>query len=174
MPIYALGDIEPTIHPDAFVHPDAVLIADVRIHAEASVWPGAVLRGDSPDSYIEVGERSSIQDGTVIHCAEDQPTIVGPDCTVGHGVHLEGCVIGAGTLVGSGSIVLNGASVGDHALVAAHALVVHDVVVPSGARAIGVPARIEEGKVTPGRWQSAVDAYVERVHRYKRELRRLA
>jgi carbonic anhydrase/acetyltransferase-like protein (isoleucine patch superfamily) len=66
VPVYALGDLEPTIHPDAYVHPDAVVIGDVRLGAEASVWPGAVLRGDV--GYIDVGARTSIQDGTIVHC----------------------------------------------------------------------------------------------------------
>jgi carbonic anhydrase/acetyltransferase-like protein (isoleucine patch superfamily) len=173
MPIYALGDIEPSIHPDAYVHPDAVLIGDVRVHAEASIWPGAVLRGDNEGSWIEVGERSSIQDGTVIHCGLGEPTIVGRDCTVGHLVHLEGCTIGDGCLIGSGSVVLNGATVGDHALVGAQAVVGHHVAVPSGARALGVPARIQEDRVKPGDYQGAVDSYVDRGRRYRRELRRL-
>jgi carbonic anhydrase/acetyltransferase-like protein (isoleucine patch superfamily) len=173
MPIYALGDREPSIHPDAYVHPDAVLIGDVRVHAQASIWPGAVLRGDNERSWIEVGERSSIQDGTVIHCGIGEPTIVGKDCTVGHLVHLEGCTIGDGTLIGSGSVVLNGAQVGEHALVGAQAVVGHHVVVPSGARALGVPAKIQEDMVEPGQWQAAVDSYLERSQRFRAGLRRI-
>jgi carbonic anhydrase/acetyltransferase-like protein (isoleucine patch superfamily) len=173
MPIYALGDLEPSIHPDAYVHPDAVVIADVRLHAGASIWPGAVLRGDTHGSWIEIGERTSIQDGTVIHCAGDQPTIVGADCTVGHVVHLEGCTIGDGCLIGSGSVVLNGARVGNHCLVGAQALVGQDAVVPDHARALGVPARIQENRVEAGFFQVGADYYVERAKRYRRELRRL-
>ena len=78
MPIYALGDKAPVIHPDAFVHPDAVVIGDVTIGANSSVWPGAVLRGD--DGYITVGERTSIQDGTVVHTTPFTPTVVGDGC----------------------------------------------------------------------------------------------
>jgi carbonic anhydrase/acetyltransferase-like protein (isoleucine patch superfamily) len=171
VPIYALGDLAPSIDPDAYVHPDAVVIGDVRLGPFASVWPGAVLRGDS--SWIEVGARTSIQDGTVIHCSEGEPTIVGADCVVGHVVHLEGCTIGDGTLIGSGSIVLNNARVGTHALIGANAVVSNGVVVPSGARALGVPARITEDAVPPGAFAHAVDHYVHRGARYKRELRRL-
>ena len=171
MPIYALGDLAPSIDPEAYVHPDAVVIGDVRIAAFASVWPGAVLRGDT--SWIEIGARTSIQDGTVVHCTEVDPTIVGADCVVGHMVHLEGCTIGDGSLIGSGSIVLNGAKVGDHALVGAQAVVSNNVVVPSGARALGVPAKITEDAVAPGAWQPAAQHYVDRLARYKRELRRL-
>ena len=88
VPIYALGDLEPTIHPDAFVHPDAVIIGDVRIGAESSIWPGAVLRGD--DGHIVIGDRPSIQDNCVLHTTPLWPTVVGDDCVVGHIVHLEG------------------------------------------------------------------------------------
>src|SRR5919206_1089641 len=121
MAIYALADVEPAIHPDAYVHPDATVIGAVTLDAGASVWPGAVLRGDS--GRIVIGARTSVQDGTVIHCTEADDTIVGPDCTVGHNVHLEGCTIGRAALIGSGSIVLNGAVVGEGALVAAGAVV---------------------------------------------------
>jgi carbonic anhydrase/acetyltransferase-like protein (isoleucine patch superfamily) len=169
VPIYALGDVEPTIDPTAFVHPDAVIIGDVRIGPEASVWPTAVLRGDT--SYIEIGARTSIQDGTVIHCTGTQPTIVGEDCTVGHLVHLEGCTIGRLTLIGSGSIVLNGATVGDEALVAAGALVGPNKDVPSGHRAIGVPARISE--LTSHTNDRSVAGYVARSRHYRQDLRRI-
>ena len=171
MPIYALGDLEPDIAADAYVHPDAVVIGDVRIRAHASVWPGAVLRGDS--SYIEIGARTSIQDGTVVHCAEGMPTIVGEGCVVGHIVHLEGCTIGDGTLIGTGSIVLNLARVGAGALIGANAVVSNGVEVPSGAMALGVPAVIREGKVTPGSFDAAVQHYVERGRQYRQHLRLL-
>ena len=171
MPIYALGELEPTIDADAYVHPDAVLIGDIRLGPFASVWPGAVLRGDS--SYIEVGARTSIQDGTVIHCTEVDPTIVGAECVVGHLVHLEGCTIGEGSLIGSGSIVLNGAKVGRHALVGAGAVVSNNVVVPDGGRALGIPAKITEGAHGPGAWAEAVEHYVHRGAQYRQALRRL-
>ena len=87
VPIYALGDLEPSIHPDAYVHPDAVIIGDVRIGALSSVWPGAVLRGD--DGYISIGERTSIQDNCVLHTTPIFPTVVGDDCVIGHLVHLD-------------------------------------------------------------------------------------
>ena len=105
MPIYALADREPTIHPDAFVHPDAVIIGSVEIGAFSSIWPGAVLRGDA--GRIVIGARTSIQDNSVLHTTPVFPTIVGDDCVVGHIVHLEGCVIENGCLIGNGSIVLH-------------------------------------------------------------------
>lgn len=102
MPIYALGDLEPEIHPDACVHPDAVVIGRVTIGARSSVWPQAVVRGDV-DTGIHIGARTSIQDGSVIHTTLAQATTVGDDCTIGHLVHLEGCTIGDGCLIGSGA-----------------------------------------------------------------------
>ncbi len=170
--IYALGDREPTIHPDAYVHPDAVVIGDVHIGAEASVWPGAVLRGD--DGSIRIGARTSVQDGSVIHCTPFDPTEVGDECVIGHLVHLEGCTIHDGSLVGSGAVVLHRAVIESGALVGAGAVVAGGTVVPSGAMALGVPARIREGAVdaatmiVPG-----MLSYVARTRRYRDELRRL-
>ena len=172
MPIYALGDLEPDIHPDAFVHPDAVVIGRVTIGAQSSVWPTAVIRGDLPDG-IRIGARTSIQDGTVIHTTSAQPTTVGDDCTIGHLVHLEGCIIEDGCLIGSGSVVLHHARVETGALVAAAAMVPNRMVVPSGAIALGVPARIKEGAANPTMIARAGAAYLRNGDRYRKELRRI-
>lgn len=171
MPIYALGELVPDIDPEAYVHPDAVLIGQVRLGPKASVWPTAVLRADS--DRIVVGARTSIQDGTVIHTTTGQPTLVGEGCVVGHNVHLEGCVIGDGALIGSGSVVLNLAQVGAGALVGAGAVVSNNVVVPPLARALGVPAKITEDAVAPGFFEPAAQHYVERCEQYRRHLRRI-
>ena len=119
MPRYALGDVEPSIHPDAYVHPDAVVIGNVTIGAESTVWPTAVLRGD--DGEIRVGARTSIQDGSIIHTTLWQATVIGDEVTVGHNVHIEAATIGDGALISSGSVVLNGATVSAGAVVAAGA-----------------------------------------------------
>src|ERR1019366_3466395 len=121
MPIYALGSLRPQVHRDAYVHPDAVVIGDVRMGAQSSVWPGAVLRADF--GQIVIGERTSIQDGTVLHTTEDWPTVIGDDCVVGHNAHLEGCTVHNRCLVGSGSVVLNRAVIGTGSVVGAKALV---------------------------------------------------
>lgn len=139
MPIYALGDAAPTIDPTAYVHPDAVVIGAVTLGPEASVWPGAVLRADH--GAIDIGARTSIQDGTVVHTTVEWHTVVGDECVIGHNVHLEGCVIEPWCLVGSGSVVLNRVTVRTGALVGAGALVPEDTEVPSGHVALGVPAR---------------------------------
>ena len=172
MPIYALGDLEPDIHPEAFVHPDAVVIGRVTIGAGSSIWPQAVLRGDI-DSGIVIGARTSIQDGSVLHTTYTQATTVGDDCTVGHLVHLEGCIVEDGCLIGSGSVVLHHARVESGALVAAAALVPNNMVVPAGAMALGVPARIKPGAASAEMIARAGTAYVRNGERYRRELRRI-
>lgn len=171
MAVYALGERTPTIHPEAFVHPDAVVIGDVTIGAEASIWPGAVLRGDY--GAITVGDRTSIQDGAVIHATSELATSIGSDCVVGHLAHMEGCVIEDGSLVGSGSIVLHNAVVRSGALVGAGAVVSGGTEVPSRAMALGVPAKIRPDAVPADAFSRNVQTYVDNGHRYRSELRRL-
>lgn len=172
MPIYALGADVPRIHPSVFVHPDAVVIGAVVIGAESTVWPGAVLRGDH-GGRIEVGARTSIQDGTVLHTTEEWPTIIGSECVVGHNTHLEGCVVEDRCLIGSGSITLNRAVVRTGAVVGAAALVPEGFEVPAHTMALGVPVRIREGRFDPEWMDFAVKSYVEAGARYKTELRRI-
>ena len=171
MPVYALGDRTPTVDPDAYVHPDATVVGDVRLAAGASVWPGAVLRGDY--GTITVGERTSIQDGTVVHATADKPTTIGADCVVGHLAHLEGCTVEDRCLVGSGSVVLHGAVVRSGALVGAGALVGNRTEVPAHAMALGVPARMRLDAVPDGVFADAVAMYVENARTYRAQLRRL-
>ena len=171
MPIYALGEHAPEIDAAAFVHPDAVVIGRVRIGPEASVWPGAVLRGDH--GWIEIGARTSVQDGTVVHCTADWPTLIGAECVVGHVAHLEGCVVEDRCLIGSGSVTLNRARVGTGAIVAAAALIPEGFEVPPRALAAGVPATIKRTGVS-GDWvDGAVKTYLESARRYRGGLRRL-
>ena len=173
MPIYALDYAVPSIDPQAYVHPDAVVIGSVELAAGASVWPGAVLRGDH--GVIRVGERTSIQDGTVVHTTEEWPTLIGAGCVVGHRAHLEGCVVEDGCLIGSGSLVLNRARIAAGAVVAAAALVREDMVVPAGALALGVPARIRAaaGQAQQEWIKYAVLAYLDLAERHRSGLRRL-
>lgn len=171
MPIYALGDRVPTIHPDAFVHPDAVIIGDVRLGAESSVWPAAVLRGDY--GTVVVGARTSIQDGAVVHAIAAFPTVIGDDCVIGHLAHLEGCVVHDGALVGSGSIVLHEAVVHTGATVAAGAVVRNRTEVPANALAVGVPASVKDGASDPELIRHSAELYVANARRYRDELRRV-
>jgi carbonic anhydrase/acetyltransferase-like protein (isoleucine patch superfamily) len=171
MPIYALGDKAPRIDERAFVHPDAVVIGDVRIGADSSIWPGAVLRGD--DGYIEIGERTSIQDNCVIHTTPDHPTVVGNDCVIGHIVHLEACTIEDRAQVSSGAVVLHRVVVGTGAIVAANAVVLNDMYVPPGALAVGTPATIKEGRARSADIEYGAAVYVHKGRRFAAELRRL-
>lgn len=171
MPIYALDDLAPRIHPDAFIHPGATIIGDVTIGAFSSVWPGAVIRGD--DGPITIGDRTSVQDGAVVHTVEESPTQIGSNCTVGHLAHLEGCIVDDFALIGSGSIVLRRAHVESWALVGAGAVVPPGKIVPSGALAVGMPATIREGAAKRDAVLEPLDKYVARVTRYKAGMRLL-
>jgi carbonic anhydrase/acetyltransferase-like protein (isoleucine patch superfamily) len=171
VPWYALGDLQPTVHPDAFVHPDAVLIGDVRIGADSSIWPGAVLRGD--EGHIEIGRRTSVQDNCVLHTTPMWPTVVGDDCVIGHLVHLEGCTIQSGVLVGNASVVLHRVVVESGAIVAANAVVLNDTVVPAGALAVGTPATLKPGRARPEEITRGVQSYLERTRRYRAEMRQV-
>jgi carbonic anhydrase/acetyltransferase-like protein (isoleucine patch superfamily) len=170
MPIYALGEAVPAIDATAYVHPDAVVIGNVRIGPEASVWPGAVLRGDG--APITIGPRTSVQDGSVLHVTPVHATTVGAECVIGHLVHLEGCTVEDGSLVGSGAVVLHDAIVRSEALVGAGAVVSGGVEVPSRAMALGVPARIKPGVVDPEMMiRMGMLSYVERGRQYREHLR---
>lgn len=171
MPIYALGLQTPSIDSTAFVHPEAVIIGNVTIGPESSIWPGAVLRGDR--GLIRIGSQTSIQDSAIIHCNSNFDTVIGSRCVVGHGAHLEGCTIHDLTLIGSLAVVLQGAVVGPISLVGAHALVGNFKEVPSGARALGIPAVITPDVVRESDVQPAVDVYVENSHWYRKDLKRI-
>jgi len=171
MTLYALGDIEPRIDPEAFVHPDCTIIGNVEIGAGSTIWPQAVLRGDQ--SRIVIGARTSVQDGAVLHCTRALETVVGDDCTIGHLAHLEGCTVENGALVGTGSIVLHRAVVRSGALVGAGALVPNGMEVPPGAMALGIPAKLREGAVRPDQITHPAEEYVRNWKRYRAELRRL-
>jgi len=134
-----LNGVRPTVGKDVWLAPTAVLIGDVRVADRASIWFGAVLRGDL--SYISVGEESSVQDNAVLHCADDLPTLVGRRVTVGHGALLEGCTIEDEALVGMGAIVLQRTRLGAGAMLAAGAVLSERQAIGPGVMAAGVPAR---------------------------------
>lgn len=172
MSIWALDGQEPRIDPTAYVHPDATVIGSVVIGAEASIWPGAVLRADY--GRIEVGARTSVQDGAVVHTTAEHPTVIGADCVVGHVAHLEGCTVEDGVLIGSHSVVLARARVCTGGVVGGSALVPEGFTVPAGHMALGVPARLREARLAEGWLEWAVGQYVDNARRYRRELRRVA
>ena len=171
MAVYALGDLVPTIDPRAFVHPDAVIIGDVSIGADSSVWPGAVLRGDG--GRIRIGERTSVQDNAVLHTTPESPTVVGDGCVLGHLIHLEGCTIEDDVLVGNAAMVLHRCVVRSGSIVAANSVVLSDVEVPSGALAAGSPAVIKPNRADLDLIRSGAAEYVRRSQIYRTGLRRL-
>lgn len=136
--IYTFQGKTPQIHPSAFVAPTATLIGDVIIHKDASIWFGAVLRGDK--NQIVIGARSNIQDNAVLHCNGRFPTLVAEDVTIGHGVIMEGCIIGPGTLVGMNATILSGAIIGEKSLIAAGSVVREGQQYPPQVLLAGVPA----------------------------------
>lgn len=134
--------IDPKIHPTAFVESSAQVIGDVVMGAESSAWFNTTIRGDV--NYIRIGERTNIQDGSVLHVTRDtHPLIIGDEVTVGHSVTLHGCVIEGPALIGMGAIVLDGALLEPYVFVAAGALVPEGMRVPSGSLVMGMPAKVK-------------------------------
>ncbi|MDH5757292.1 MAG: gamma carbonic anhydrase family protein [Nitrospinota bacterium] len=134
--------IDPKIHPTAFVESSAQVIGDVVMGAESSAWFNTTIRGDV--NYIRIGERTNIQDGSVLHVTRDtHPLIIGDEVTVGHSVTLHGCVIEGPALIGMGAIILDGALLEPYVFVAAGALVPEGMRVPSGSLVMGMPAKVK-------------------------------
>ncbi|HZD03445.1 MAG TPA: gamma carbonic anhydrase family protein [Longimicrobiales bacterium] len=151
--ILPFGGKTPTVAADAFLAPTAVLIGDVTVGPEASIWFGAVLRGDDPENGIVVGPRTSVQDNCVIHVGGWRPTVIGGDCTIGHGAAFESCTIGDGTVVGMNAVVLQDAVIGEECLVAAGAVVKQGVTIPPRSLLAGVPATVRKTLEGPAaRW----------------------
>ncbi|SVA70520.1 uncharacterized protein METZ01_LOCUS123374, partial [marine metagenome] len=148
-----------------------VVIGNVEIGPESSVWPNAVIRGD--DNLISIGARTSVQDNAVLHCTAGFPTIIGDDVTLGHLCHLEGCTVEDQGLVGVGAVVLHGAVVGRGAIVGANAVLRNGQVVPPLSMALGVPAAIREGVVAEGTNLVNAEAYVERGRQFREGQRRI-
>jgi carbonic anhydrase/acetyltransferase-like protein (isoleucine patch superfamily) len=171
VPVYEIEGVAPRIDPEAYIHPDAVVIGDVTIGPESSVWPHAVLRGDY--GTITIGAATSVQDGTVVHAGPGFPTVIGDGCVIGHIVHLEGCLLEDESLVGSGSVVLHHAVISHGATVGANAVVPNNMVVPEGALALGVPAKVVEGRSDVPMIKLSAAQYVMNAKRYREGLRRL-
>lgn len=141
MPLYSLDGHRPELPPagEAWIAPTAVLIGRVRIAPGASVWWGAVLRGDN--ELIDIGPGSNVQDGCVLHTDLGFPLTIGAGCTVGHNAILHGCVLEDNVLVGMGATVLNGARIGRNTLIGANALVPEGRQIPEGSLVVGMPAK---------------------------------
>ncbi|OAI39500.1 gamma carbonic anhydrase family protein [bacterium SCGC AG-212-C10] len=141
MPIYAVGDKVPKIHPTAFIAPTATIVGDVTIHERASVWYGAVVRGDT--SYAVIGPGANVQDGAVVHGRADLPALIGEEASIAHNCVIHGATIGRRALIGNGAQVLDGAEVGEGSLIAAGSVVLPEMKIPAGMLAAGAPATVK-------------------------------
>jgi carbonic anhydrase/acetyltransferase-like protein (isoleucine patch superfamily) len=158
----------PKIHPSAFVAPTAVLIGDVTVGEDSSIWFGAVLRGDDPDNGIVVGPRTSVQDNCVVHVGAWGPTVIGRDVTVGHGAKFESCVIGDRTVVGMNAVILQNAVIGEECLLAANTVILEGKQIPARSLVAGVPGVVKKTlDGSAARWIEGGGAhYVELSRRY--------
>lgn len=159
----------PRIASSAFIAPTATVIGDVTIGEEASVWFGAVLRGDV--GHIEVGPRANVQDNAVLHSTDHVPTIVGEGVTIGHGAVLEGCTVERGALVGMNAVLLHDVVVGEEALIAAGSVVTDATQIPPRTVAAGAPCRVRKAlSGASSEWIArAAKAYVGLSRRYREE-----
>lgn len=173
MAIYQLGDHTPDIAPTAWVADSAQVIGAVTLAENASVWFGAVLRGDT--EHLTVGRNSNVQDGSVLHADNGFPLVIGDNVTVGHQVMLHGCTIGDGSLIGIQAVVLNGAKIGRNCLVGAGALVTEGKEFPDGSMILGSPAKAVR-TLTPEQqagMQRGTMHYVDNARRFKAVLKKI-
>jgi carbonic anhydrase/acetyltransferase-like protein (isoleucine patch superfamily) len=156
--------VVPTVHPTAFVDESAQVIGDVHLGRESSVWMNVVIRGDV--NRIRIGERSNVQDLTLVHVMhETNPTVIGDDVTIGHSAVIHGCTIEDRCLIGMGAILLNGSVVGTGSIVAAGSLVPEGMVIPPGSMVMGVPARVR--RPLTAEESASIQGYADRYVRYR-------
>jgi carbonic anhydrase/acetyltransferase-like protein (isoleucine patch superfamily) len=172
MNVYSLGAIEPDLPEDGeyWIAPNAAVIGAVKLKRNASIWFGAVVRGDN--ELITVGQNSNVQDGSVLHTDMGYPLTIGDDVTIGHKVMLHGCVIDDNSLIGIGAIILNGARIGRNCLIGAGALITEGKVIPDNSLVMGAPGRVIR-PVTPemaAGLKASAAHYVETWRRYRPEL----
>lgn len=156
----------PSVADDAFLAPTAVLVGDVRVGTGASVWFGAVLRGDHRDHAIVLGAEANVQDGAILHVGDWGPTVVGPRVTIGHGAILESCRIGRGSVIGMNAVVLQKAVLGEECLVAAGAVVPEAAEIPDRSVVAGVPGKVKKAL------EGSAEVFVRRSWRHYVELAR--
>ena len=175
MPIYELDGQAPEFPADGqyWIAETAVLVGRVRLRSQSSVWFGAVLRGDN--EWIELGERSQIQDNATLHTDPGFPMVIGSNCVIGHKVMLHGCTIGDNSLVGMGAIMLNGSKIGANCLVGAGALITEGKTFPDNSMIIGAPARVV--RTVDDKMKAMIaggaDVYVRRSQAYAKGLKRI-
>ena len=173
MAVYELDGVAPQVDASAWIADSAEVMGNVSLGADASVWFGCVLRGDT--ERMSVGEGSNIQDLSVLHADVGQPLTIGEHVTVGHKVMLHGCTVGDGSLIGIGAVVLNGAKIGKHCLVGAGSLVTEGKEFPDGSMIIGSPAKVVR-QLTPEQMDGlrmSAQHYIENARRFKNGLRKL-
>ncbi|MDB6048213.1 MAG: bacterial transferase, hexapeptide repeat protein [Pseudomonas sp.] len=167
---YRLGDSHVETDPKSWVAPTATLIGKVKLEAGASVWFGAVLRGDN--ELIHIGENSNVQDGTVMHTDMGSPLNIGKGVTIGHNVMLHGCTVGDYSLIGINSVILNGAKIGRHCLIGANSLIGEGKVIPDGSLVMGSPGKVIR-ELSDGQkkmLEASAAHYVHNAQRYARDL----
>lgn len=172
--IFKLDDKAPNISDSGFVAPSASLIGEVVLKDQASVWFNCVIRADN--DLIEVGERSNIQDGSVLHVDAGYPITIGSDVTVGHKVMLHGCTIGDGSLIGMNAVVLNGAKIGKGCLIGANALVTENTEIPDGSMVLGSPAKVvrQLSEKNQALLKKGAEHYTANSVRYKNKLTQIS
>lgn len=170
MPIYSLTDKQPVIGKNAWVAPNAMVIGNMHLAANTSIWWSAVLRGDNDP--IQIGENSNIQDGSVLHTDEGVPLTVGANATVGHLAMLHGCTIGEGSLIGIKSVILNGAVIGEQSLIGANSLIPEGRVIPPRSLVMGSPGKVvrELTDAEVAKILYSVELYVANARRYREQL----
>ena len=174
MALYTLDGHAPELHPDgAWVAPSASVIGKVKLEKNASVWFGAVLRGDN--ELITIGEDSNVQDGTVMHTDMGFPLVLGQGVTVGHNAMLHGCSVGDYSLVGIGATILNGAKIGRHCIIGAHALIAEGKEIPDGSVVMGSPGKVVK-PIAEGvdvMLKASADHYVDNAKRFAAGLKEI-
>jgi carbonic anhydrase/acetyltransferase-like protein (isoleucine patch superfamily) len=175
MPVYAIGDRKPILPAEGeyWIAPNAEVMGNVKLEKNASVWFGAVLRGDN--ELITIGENSNVQDGSVLHTDPGSPLTIERDVTIGHMVMLHGCSIGAGSLVGIGSIILNNAKIGKGCLIGANTLIAEGKEIPDYSMVLGSPGKIVRTleKEMSEALRLSADHYVENWKKYAAGLKRI-
>ena len=171
--LYKLGKDQPILDGDFYVAENATILGKVKLCKDSSVWFGATLRGDT--ELITIGERSNVQDGSVLHTDVGFPLDIGKDVTIGHKVMLHGCTIGDGSLIGINAVVLNGAKIGKGCLIGANALVTEGMEIPDGSLVMGSPGKIK-GELNEDQKMGLIMSahhYVENSKRFINELEKL-
>ncbi len=171
--LYKLGKDKPIVDGDFYVAENATVLGKVKLCKDSSVWFGATLRGDT--ELITIGERSNVQDGSVLHTDIGFPLDIGKNVTIGHKVMLHGCTIGDGSLIGINAVVLNGAKIGKGCLIGANALVTEGMEIPDGSLVMGSPGKIK-GELNEDQKMGLIMSahhYVENSKRFINELEKL-